>query len=249
MSVGIVIQARTTSKRLPNKVILPFYEEKSIMEIIIEKLKSKIKLPIVLATTVNKSDDSLVEIAKKLGIKYYRGSECDVLSRFISCAEEFGFSSLVRICADNPFIDVNLIEELVNSHISRMADYTSYSTSTNIPAIRTHYGLFVEVVEYTALKRVKAATDEAVFMEHVTNYIYAHPEEFKLNFLVMPEFIERSNARFTLDSNEDWDILSEIYRSMMNKNADFSSRELISFAMGNSKAVNIMKSQIEKFSK
>lgn len=249
MSIGIIIQARTTSTRLPKKVVLPFYQEKSIVEIIIEKIKSTTNFPVILATTVNESDDILINLAEKSGTKYYRGSETNVLERFINCAEEYKLSSIVRVCADNPFLDTSLMKELIDSHIEFKADYTSFKTSNGIPAIKTHFGLFTEVVENESLKKVRNSTNDVLFTEHVTNYIYAHPDLFKLNLITMPEYIENSGTRFTLDTIEDWNLLSPIYKELMLIKPNFNSYDLIKTIEGKNEVLNIMKSQIEKFSK
>jgi spore coat polysaccharide biosynthesis protein SpsF len=113
MSIGIIIQARTTSTRLPNKVVMPFYDKKSIIEILIDRISAIHNYPIVLATTSNISDDVLINVAKSKGVQTFRGDEHNVLQRFIGCAEQYAFNSIIRVCADNPFLDVQLIEPMV----------------------------------------------------------------------------------------------------------------------------------------
>ena len=107
---GIIIQARTGSTRLPNKIFLPFYKEKGILELIIDRIKNSIDLPIVIATTEKSKDDKIVELAGEKEIACFRGSELNVLNRYIKTAEKFNFSNIIRICADNPFLD---IEDLI----------------------------------------------------------------------------------------------------------------------------------------
>ncbi|MDB4710952.1 hypothetical protein OAF16_04405, partial [Flavobacteriales bacterium] len=103
---GIIIQARTGSTRLPNKIILPFYKEKGILELIVERINKYTDIPIVVATTKNPKDDAIVKIASKNGVGCYRGSENNVLSRFIETAKKNNFKNIIRICADNPFLDI-----------------------------------------------------------------------------------------------------------------------------------------------
>ena len=105
--LGIIIQARSNSSRLPNKVVLPFYKNKGILELIIEKLKNT-NYKIFIATTINKDDDVIEQIALKNNLQYFRGSEKNVLSRFIRIAQENNLKYVLRVCSDNPFINIRL---------------------------------------------------------------------------------------------------------------------------------------------
>lgn len=101
----IIIQARTGSTRLPQKMILPFYESEGIFSLILKRLTSIIdKNNIILATSTNENNDVLTDIAKEYGVNYFRGSENDVLQRFIDAANEFNAKKIIRVCADNPFL-------------------------------------------------------------------------------------------------------------------------------------------------
>ncbi len=115
MQTGIIIQARTGSTRLPNKMILPFYNGKGILQILLERIKKKYnnQYTIILATTTNKNDEKIAEIGEKTGVEIYRGSENDVLKRFINAALSYNIFGIIRVCADNPLLDVNHIENLI----------------------------------------------------------------------------------------------------------------------------------------
>ena len=92
--LGIVIQARTGSTRLPNKMLLPFHASKGILELLLEKLRNSFNnLPIIVATTTNNRDDVIVELCLKNKIKYFRGSENNVLQRFIDVANKFSLTN------------------------------------------------------------------------------------------------------------------------------------------------------------
>src|SRR5690554_6264340 len=117
--LGIIIQARLGSKRLPNKMLLPFYKEKGVFEILIEKLKVHFSsIPIILATSLETTDDPLIAICEKHNLYFYRGSESNVLERFIDTAKHFKISKIIRICADNPFLDFDELENLKNEFIN-----------------------------------------------------------------------------------------------------------------------------------
>jgi len=112
--ITIIIQARMGSTRLPKKMLLPFEEQKGVLEILIDKiLHLKSEVSIVLATTTNPADDELALLAKQKNILVFRGDEDDVLKRFIDAAEQFNVQRIIRVCADNPFLDINALEELI----------------------------------------------------------------------------------------------------------------------------------------
>lgn len=248
-NIGIIIQARTGSTRLPSKVVLPFYRNKTILDIIIGKLKSKFEYPIIVATTDLIHDDCIGKIAIENNVSCYRGDEKNVLKRFIDCAENFNVSTIVRVCADNPFLDVEFLSEIIIQHLKSEADYTSYCTKNGIPVIKTHYGLFSEVVELTSLKKAIHATSDYFYFEHVTNYIYNNTDIFRINLLPIPEYLEKNTLRLTLDSKEDWNILHELYFTCTEINADFDTKLVVDQLKEDVNKLNIMKQQIEKYSK
>lgn len=220
--IGIIIQARISSTRLPKKIILEIDERVTFLDVLLNKLKSfKIKLPVILATSNLPVDSILVGFAKKHKIKLYRGSEENVLKRFINCAEENNLNTIVRICSDNPFIDLSLIENLYKNY--KGEDYLSYKVN-NSPSILTHFGFFTEIVSLKALKKVASRKDNSC-IEHVTNCIYKNPNHFSVRFL--EENIENNDIRCTLDTKGDFEILKDIYFNFMKKNPNAGYLEVI----------------------
>ena len=143
MDIAFIVQARSGSTRLPNKMNMPFYENQSILDIILNRLKTYFKdIPVILATTVNSKDDAIVETGKRNQVEVFRGSEDNVLSRFVEASKAFSVKHVIRICADNPFISVKYLEELINFYQSQKVDYVSFISETGLPAMKTHYGFF-----------------------------------------------------------------------------------------------------------
>ena len=222
--IGIIIQARISSTRLPKKIILEIDEQITFLDVLLNKLKSlKIKLPIVLATSNLSVDSILGEFAEKHKIKFYRGSEENVLERFIDCAEENNFNTIIRVCSDNPFIDVNYIEKIIKSY--KGEDYLSYKIN-NSPSILTHFGFFTEMVSLKALKKVASKKDNNC-IEHVTNCIYKNPNHFNVRFL--EENIQNNDIRCTLDTKSDFEILKDIYFNFMKENPNAGYLEIIKY--------------------
>lgn len=156
--LGIILQARTGSTRMPEKVILPFYQGQSILDLLLEKVK-KLGIPSVLATTVNPSDDRICALAEKHAVPVFRGSENDVLDRFIQAAQQMGFSKIIRVCADNPFLDLAGMQRLITEFNQSDTDYLSFQLAGGKPSILTHFGFWTEAVRLEALEKAQKLTD------------------------------------------------------------------------------------------
>lgn len=212
MQTVIVIQARTGSTRLPNKVVRPFYESQSILDILLNRLRA-VDLPVIVATSRLEQDDLIESIAKWHEVAVFRGPENDVVARFLSATKDMETRHIVRICADNPFINIGLLNELV-SIVESLDETVSYAAHSyqGIPSIATHFGVFCEVVSREALDRVWSGTNESLYREHVTNYIHQRPEEFILRYVAVdPEMFLPSWVRLTVDTLEDFEIASELF--------------------------------------
>ncbi len=246
-STGLIIQARTTSTRLPGKVILPFDNQRSILEILIDRLKNHFnKEKIIVATTTNPEDDTIVGLCKKTNTAYYRGDENNVLQRFIEAAEKFDIRNIVRINADNPFLLPGYIQNLIDRF--NEVDYLSYCFDDGTPVIKSHIGLFAEMTRLETLKKVARLTGEPLYREHVTNYIYSHPQKFKINLLPLPGLIKnRKDIRLTVDTKRDFEMAREIYKKTGEKNLDIE--HLITLIDNNSDWKTIMLKEIKNNAK
>lgn len=214
---GIIIQARTNSSRLPNKMTLPFYEGKGILQLLLERIMhSMASVPVIVATTESKSDDRICHVAEECGCDTFRGDEQDVLSRFIGAAGTYGLDRVIRICADNPFLDMASLAHITTLLRDGGKDYYAYATSDGTPTMKTHYGFWCEGVTVAALQKASLLTSDKLYHEHVTNYIYAHPEIFSLQLLRIPEELEQNKRiRLTLDTAQDFEMQKQIYRETM----------------------------------
>ena len=246
--IKIIIQARTGSTRLPQKMILPFYENEGIFSLILNRLTSNIKKEnIILATSSNSNNDVLVETAKRYGINYFRGSENDVLQRFIDAANHFNANKIIRVCADNPFLDIDYLNFLLQNFEMTDCDYMSFSTSEGTPTIKTHYGFWAEAVTLNALNKVKAMTEESLYHEHVTNFIYANKDVFDVRFFNISEEIEKhDDIRLTIDTKTDFDIQKEIFNDIYKKKPNFNAFDVVAFLNENQQYMKVMRDEILK---
>ena len=244
--LGIILQARTGSTRMPEKVIRPFFNEKSILDLLIEKVQ-KLGVPAVLATTVNPSDDRICELADRHDFPVFRGSENDVLDRFIQGAREHKFDKIIRVCADNPFLDLAGMKTLIEAFEKSDTDYLSFQLAGNKPSILTHFGFWTEAVRLDALEKAQQLTNEKLYHEHVTNFIYGNPEIFNVQFIQAdPLVFSRTDIRMTLDTPEDFKIQQQIFATISKENPNFGIPEIVSWLDRHPEILEIMKNEILK---
>jgi len=165
---------------------------------------------IIIATTDKPEDDLLASLCEGLGLLVFRGSQDDVLLRMLGAAERFGCEKIVRVCGDNPLIDSELIDVLIENFAARnTADYCTYVTREGIPLILKPLGIVAEVVTAEALKKVASLTASKKYREHVTMFIYENPKLFNITTVPLPEGID-ADLRFTVDYIEDVEICERV---------------------------------------
>ena len=246
MSTGIIIQARNNSSRLPRKLTLPFFQGLGILEILLGNItRSLPKAPVVLATTTNGEDDELVEIASRMGVEAFRGSETNVLDRFIQAAHANKFEKVIRICSDNPFLDPAALDFLFRQMELSEHDYWCYSTHENLPSIKTHYGFWAEGVSAMALQKVSNLTQENLYLEHVTNYIYTHPDIFDIRYNRIASAIDQERSiRLTVDTKNDFDLARLIFDQAKAEDIPMNSSSLTEFIKQHPEWLRLMQKEI-----
>lgn len=209
--IGIIIQVRVGSSRLPEKCFLKIGNV-SLISHVIEKLKAVNGVnKIILATTTKEEDMKLIDIANNHNILSYSGSENDVLERFIGASDIHNINTIIRVCADNFFIDINEINRLLKIHLESKCDYTTNIFNDGSPVILSGTGFGVEIIDYNALKKIKSITHDVKYTEHITSYIYTHPKEFKINFVKISDYLNFPNIRLTIDTKEDYQNIHQIF--------------------------------------
>lgn len=209
MSLGIVVQARLGSSRLPSKITEEITPGCNVLEFLIRPLVS-IGLPVVIAFPDTPEHRQLSMRLNAGNVSFFFGPEFDVHRRFVDAGQYFGFTSVVRVCGDNPFLNMNFVKNLIGEWNEDL-DYLSYFDKAGRPAMKTHYGLFAEIARLSALESIRSKTTDAYYLEHVTPYFYEHPAEFHTGRLAMPEpFWSGAPLRFTLDTKEDLETLRSL---------------------------------------
>ena len=225
MKIGVIVQARTSSTRLPGKVLkeLPSGSGITVLEHAINRVKQSSKInKVVVATTKDKADSAIVKIAKNTKVGCFKGSRDDVLSRYYFAAAKDRFDVVVRITSDCPCVDPKIIDSAIKTHLKEKSDYTSNTVKRSYP-----HGLDVEVFNFNVLedahKRAKTKYDR----EHVTSYIYKNKNKFKITHIKAPSKLNAPDVRITLDTKADHMLLSALFRFLYKKNKNFSSYDII----------------------
>jgi|GEM_PF-485903 len=205
MNVGIVIQARMGSKRLPGKVLKPLSNIPIVKHVFDRASTSKMASAVWVVTSVCEENDVLCAYLSEWSIPYYRGSEQDVLSRYLKIADQENFDIIVRLTSDNPLVAHEDIDCLIRHLIDNSYDYVTQAN----PA----YGTNVEVFNYKVLRE---AYENNIFetqdLEHVTRYLLRHADQFNIGYL--ENVVDASHMRVTVDTREDYDMMATVYRQL-----------------------------------
>lgn len=217
--VVAIIQARMGSERLPGKVLLDIAGQTMLERVVKRVQKAKSIDRVVVATTDQAADDGIAEQASRLGVHVTRGNEEDVLDRFKQAAAETRAATIVRVSADSPFVDPEVIDMIVDAYIAADVDYASNKLQPSFPL-----GLDVEAFSRATLDTVAKEATRSYERAHVTLRIYSEPGQFKL--LPVTTTPDRHDWRWTVDTEEDLRFAREVFSRLHGSN-DFSWREVV----------------------
>ena len=206
--IGIILQARMGSTRLPGKV-LKLLAGKPMIQWIIERLQTCQKADIlILATSTLDQDQPLVNLSEELGISVFRGFESDVLDRYYKCALAYYLDDIIRATGDNPFIDPEECDRLVDFYFSRQLDYATISTA---PENGYPIGVGVEIFSFAALKKSWQEGHAPHHREHVNEYILENPVLFKQAKMPAPPEKYAPELSLTVDIFEQFKTAEALY--------------------------------------
>lgn len=234
MKIIATIEARMTSTRLPGKVLKPI-TGRPVLELLIERLqRAKYLDEIVVATTINDTDEPIIDLCERLNIKYFRGSEEDVLKRVLDAAKSVSADLIVEITGDCPFVDPDIVDEYIQVFLNGEYDYVSNTIRRSFPI-----GFDVQVFPVSVLEKVNALTFDPVDHEHVSIYIYEHPERYRLKNMEADEDMFWPNLGVTLDTQEDYELIRSIFEELYPQNNAFSALDVIKLLRGKPELISI----------
>lgn len=218
MKTAILITARLKSTRLPKKVIKPIHGRPMIVHMLDRLKLSRRPTEIIICTSALAQDDPLIDIAREEGVQYYRGHPEDVLLRLTNAAEEFGVDTVISCTADNPFVDPEYIDRLIDFHLEHGYDCSKID---GLP-----FGAFAYALSYRAMVRVceiKAETDTEVWGDYFTE-----AGQFSWGVMqVNDPSVRWPELRLTVDTPQDFELVTRIFDELYKPGQVFSLAEIV----------------------
>ena len=228
-NIVATIEARMTSSRLPGKVLMEV-AGKPFLAHMVERLKRVSSLNgIVIATTINATDNPVAELAKALGVGCFRGSEEDVLGRVLRAAQSYEIDLIVETTGDCPLIDPEIVELCIQGYLQSEVDYVSNVLNRTYPI-----GMDTQVFATDTLEDVSRRTAHPDDREHVSLYIYRHPEIYSLKNICAPPELTQPELRLTLDTALDFERLRFIFEELYPSDPCFSLEKILKLIYHNS---------------
>jgi spore coat polysaccharide biosynthesis protein SpsF len=216
-----ILQARTSSSRLPGKVLKSLLGEPMILRQIERLRRAKHLDALVVATSDHTSDDALAAVCANAGVKVHRGPLDDVLARFVGAAAPFKDAEwIVRLTGDCPLADPAIVDQVVAAALENRADYASNALEPTYPD-----GLDVEVIRRAALEAIAAEPRTVAEREHVTLALYRNADRFKIH--PVKDAVDRSHLRWTVDEPRDFVLVETIYQALYPAKPDFDYADIL----------------------
>ncbi len=228
--ITAIIQARMSSTRLPEKVLLEIENKPMLHHVIKQVTSSKIIKEVIIATTTQREDDVIVKYCKKNRVKCFRGSKKDLLDRYYQCAKKFGCDPIVRITSDCPLIDPTVIDKAVRKFLNSSYDYVAnnlekidgkwQNATCNFPQ-----GMTVEVSSFKVLEKAWKEAKKPSEREHVFPYVQFNPKLFRVSNL--KNKADLSFIRCTVDRKDDLSFVREIFKRVSKQRKFVSIKDIL----------------------
>ena len=222
IKIGITIEARMGSSRLPGKTLKPLHGRPMLARMI-ERLK-RVKLAdiIVLATTDQPQDAPVADLAEEMGIGHYQGSSEDVLDRVLKAAKKYDIGLIVETCGDCPLIDPGILDMQIQAFLDNDVDYVGCHLVKTFAQ-----GLDAKLFTTRTLEEVANITHDPPDRENVSLYIYEHPQKYRLLNIEAQGRCRRPDLRLVVDHQEDFNLIERIYKELYDQNPSFGYDEIL----------------------
>ncbi len=221
----VVIQARSSSTRLPGKVFLPLAEKPLLVRMVERVSLAKLPTVVVVATSNEKNDDAVVELCQQYSIEVIRGSLNDLLERHFVAGTMYAADFVVKIPSDCPLIDPNIIDKVLQYTIDTKGEFDFVS---NLHPATYPDGNDVEVMPIEMLKLANVEATKQLEREHTTPYFWDNPDRFRIGSVLWETGLDYSlSHRFTIDYQEDYDFINEVYNHLYHQNPSFTLEDIL----------------------
>ncbi|MFX1256291.1 MAG: cytidylyltransferase domain-containing protein [Promethearchaeota archaeon] len=243
--VGVIVQARMGSTRLPGKVLKILYKNETILDILIKRLKfSKNTDDIIIATTPDVKNQAIINVANIHNVASFIGNEKNVLKRYFEAAKKYKLDIIIRVTADCPFVDPLVLDDMIQFYLSKNYDYIrNVDDTTNFPR-----GFEIEIFNFDVLEKVFRLAKTKPEKEHVTYFIYTHPKLFSLYSYNLEDLKKIKDLRLTIDEEDDLEVCREVIKLVLKKQKSlkFSVYDIIKIIELNPKLIEINKNVQQK---
>lgn len=218
---GIIVEARTGSKRYKEKVLKKIYKNTTVLEFLIKRLKKqKLIKKIIVATTTSKNDARICKICKKLKVNYFRGNQNNLIKRVYSAAQKFDVDHIVQVTSDNPFFDESILNILLKKYKTNRYEFVSNSINRTFPI-----GLDLRIFS----RKILGLTEKKVlnkYKEHTCYYFIKNLKKIKFFNLKAKKKFNRPDLRLTLDYSEDLNLFRILIKNL---GVNLNTRKIINF--------------------
>lgn len=229
-----IVQARLSSTRLHGKALMNIMGKPMLWHVINRLKQSRHLNDVVIATTTKEKDKAIIQLAKESKVKSYSGSEDDVLDRYYQAATRFKADTIVRITSDCPLIDPKVVDTVTEYFLAGNFDYVS-----NILKLTYPDGLDTEVFSYKTLKRAWEEARLESEREHVTPYIWKHPQIFNIGSF--ENDVDLSHFRWTVDVDKDIQFIREVYQRLYTEDGIFYMEDVLNLLQQHPELLEINK--------
>lgn len=239
MEIVIICQARTTSSRLPNKVLMPILGKSVLFRQMERMLESKEANQVVIANTTNQEDDIISEIAINEGFECFRGHPEDLLDRHYKAGLKYKADVVIKIPSDCPLIDPNIIDKVIKYYKSNEEHFDFVS---NLHPATYPDGNDVELIPMEILELAWKEAQKKHEREHTTPYIWDNPNIFNIGNVEWESGMDYSMShRFTIDYQEDYDFINRVYEELYPQNRNFVLEDILQLLKDKPEIYNINK--------
>ena len=213
------------STRLPGKSMMELAGKPLLWQVLQRVKRSRRLDQIVMATTARAEDDVLAKVANECGVRLFRGSENDLVDRYYQAAKVYKADVVVRACADNPVLEPEEIDRIIDYHKRGHTDFSSNTHNINDNGYPD--GLGAEVFDLETLEEIWRVTSDPRNREHLHTYFYDHPEKYRIGTVPCPSHFRRPELKLDVNTAEEFEFLRAIYDYWYARKPEFHITDII----------------------
>ena len=236
-----VIEARLFSTRLPGKVMMPLAGISMLQHVVDRVRGAKLIDKIIVATTDNPEDRVIENLCNNIGVEVYRGSNNNVMERVLSATKEYKNSILIQITADNPFIEAEIIDKIIDASKDKKLDYICNHLPRNVPI-----GCEVRAYKRNLLEKITGKILNQNHKSNITSIFYENTRKYNILNIDTDIKYQGASLRLTVDEPKDYFLAKHLYKKFYKNNEYFSLDKVIEYLNKNKKIIKINESVNQK---